>query len=159
MKKLMNLLSQKLFWLFILTAFALASCQSTKGFGKTANGDLKCRYSTVANGAWTDPMVWENGFLPPNPLPQTQTILIKHDLTLDEDVVVEGTLEVNPAGKLAGSFRPLEIAPTGMLTNAGYIEAGFFRNWGSLENKGTLVMRGIRNMFGGSIKKLWNHRK
>ncbi|MFL2570978.1 MAG: hypothetical protein ACJ0QL_03770 [Parvicellaceae bacterium] len=82
------------------------------------------KYSTVANGSWSNSSVWDNG-VPPNPLPQLDTIYVNHDLSYDDSQIVQGVFFIDTNGSITNSSKDLFIG------NNSQNEGEFF-NYGSI---------------------------
>ena len=57
------------------------------------------KYSTISDGTWTSLFVWDNG-VPPNPLLEFDTIVIKHNVSYNLNQSVQGVIIVDTNGVL-----------------------------------------------------------
>lgn len=107
-----------------------------------AMGTLLCigvraaTYQTAVAGTWGVCANWVGAVCPPNPLAVGDVIIVTVPMTLDGNITINGTLQVNVGGKMTGS-RDLTI--NGSAKNFGLIDLGTkeLKLFGAFANNGT----------------------
>ena len=60
------------------------------------------KYSTISDGTWSSSSMWDNG-VPPNPLSEFDTIVVKHDVFYNHNQTVQGVVIIDTNGIITSS--------------------------------------------------------
>jgi len=85
-------------------------------------------YTTITNGTWSVSGTWDGNGVPPDPLPNTDSIIVKHTVTYDQTQEVLGVMIIEATGSVLGTTRDLDIGKGGI-------------DLGELINYGTILVR------------------
>ena len=72
------------------------------------NLNAQVTYTTVSNGSWNSASTWDNG-IPPNTLPFGESIIINHDIVINNTAIILGVLIIGPNGVIDNSSTDLFI--------------------------------------------------
>ena len=111
------------------------------------------KYSTISDGTWSSSTMWDNG-VPPNPLLEFDTIVVKHNVFYNLNQTVQGVIIIDTNGVITTSnsdmFIGKDVSNKGELYNYGFISINSLRlepdNCGTNDTKpvahnyGTLVL-------------------
>lgn len=92
-------------------------------------------FTTKTNGNFTDPEIWSK--YPGNIVRETDTVIIKNNISLNKDVIVKGLLQISSGSSLHGDGN-LVVLADGKFTNHGIALVKSITNRGAISNANVL---------------------
>jgi hypothetical protein len=82
---------------------------------------LATTYETVSDGKWDKNSTWKNNNKPSKDISSSNTVIIKHNVTLKDDIKVEGTLIIQNGGSISSNDKKIEVEQNGKITANGSV--------------------------------------
>jgi len=86
------------------------------------NYTLAQSFTTTKNGKWSNNKSWENQNTPGSYWGSTDTVFIRHNIDLDDNIGFAGVIIIENGGKLIGSNRELSIYSGGSIFSNGKVD-------------------------------------
>ncbi|GIV32521.1 MAG: hypothetical protein KatS3mg031_0056 [Chitinophagales bacterium] len=90
-------------------------------------------YSTIQQGAFDQTEIWSPQY-PGNIIKENDTLLISHEIRLNADLLVKGTLIIEESASLIGLHNVI-VVRTGTVINLGNMQVDLFTNRGAFYNR------------------------